>query len=700
MKYVRKRNGKLEPYDKRRIQEAIWKASQSVGNQSKEFAYSLGEQVHRKLYKKYGEDGVPTVEEIQDTVEKVLIKRNLARVAKAYILYRKQHEELRNLATMLTSLDLIDSYLNKNDWKVKENANRAFSLQGLNNFVSTEITRNYWLNKIYPPKIRKAHESGDFHIHTLNLLSVYCVGWDLYDLLATGFRGPPGKIASRPPKHFRTALGQLVNFLFSLQQEAAGAQAVSDIDVLLAPYIRHDRLSYRQVKQCLQEFVYNMNVSTRVGGETPFSNVTLALKVPSYFHDVAVLLNGSLTDEVYDSFQDEIDMFNRAFFEVMEEGDALHRVFTFPIPTYNITRDLEWDNEILEGLWRITAKYGIPYFSNFINSEMKVEDARSMCCRLRLDTSKLDRKGGGYFGANALTGSIGVVTINMPRIGYLAKDDNEYFEKLSHLMELAKNSLEIKRKVLERFTEKGLYPYTKFYLRNIKARFNKYWKNHFSTIGLVGMNESLLNFMGCNIGTKEGIKFTLKVLDFMRERLLEFQNETGNLYNLEATPAESTCYRLALLDKEKLKNPIFANGIGKKVKDPFYTNSTQLPVNYTEDIFEALELQDEIQTRYTGGTVLHLFIGEQIHDYTLVKKLVRTICEGYRLPYFTITPTFSICPEHGYINGEVPKCPKCNMETEVYSRIVGYLRPVSQWNKGKKAEYRMRKVFKVYGTSE
>ena len=581
-------------------------------------------------------------------------------------------------------------------WQVNENSNMAFSLQGLNNYISSEISKIYWLNKIYPPEIRQAHLDGDFHIHDLNILSVYCVGWDLYDLLMEGFKGAPGKVESRPSRHFRSALGQVVNFFYTLQGEAAGAQAFSNFDTLLSPFIRYDGLNYKEVKQALQEFIFNVNVPTRVGFQTPFTNITLDLTVPSIFADQPVIIGGKPQKETYKEFQKEMDLFNRAFIEVMLEGDAKGRVFTFPIPTYNITRDFDWENSNIDLLWKVTARYGIPYFSNFINSDMKPEDARSMCCRLRLDNRELQKRGGGLFGANPLTGSIGVVTINMPRLGYIAKDRDEFMSMLERLMILAKKSLEIKRKVLERFIEGNLYPYIKFYLRGVKERFNEYWKNHFSTIGLIGMNEACLNLFGENITSPKGREFTLKVLDFMRDKLFKFQNETGNIYNLEATPAEGTSYRLARIDKEKFPDIICADDKEyKKGAEPFYTNSTQLPVNFADDVFEVLDLQDEMQTRYTGGTVVHIFVGERIDDPETVKGLVRKVCENYHLPYFTVTPTFSVCPAHGYIAGEHKKCPTCHKETEVYSRIVGYLRPVKQWNKGKKEEFKMRREFRV-----
>jgi ribonucleoside-triphosphate reductase len=604
-------------------------------------------------------------------------------------LYREQHAQIRRIVNTET-VDLVDKYLSSADWQVKENSNMGFSLQGLNNYLASEISKVYWLNKIYPREVRDTHMNGDFHIHDLNILSVYCVGWDLQDLLKRGFGGVPGKLVSAPAKHFRSALGQVVNFFYTLQGEAAGAQALSNFDTLLAPFIWYDHLSYEEVKQALQEFTFNINVPTRVGFQTPFTNVTLDLTVPSYYRDTPVIRGGVPQEERYGDFQREMDIFNRAFLEVMREGDASGRVFTFPIPTYNITSDFEWNHKRAKLLWEVTAKYGIPYFSNFINSEMSPEDARSMCCRLRIDNRELAHRGGGLFGANPLTGSIGVVTINMPNIGYATKTREEFFARLSELMELAKESLEVKRKVLEQMTEKNLYPYTKYYLAAIKEGYGSYWKNHFSTIGLVGMNEALRNFFGKSVATPEGRQFAEEILDFMRDRLADLQEETGNNYNLEATPAESTAYRLALLDQRRHKDIIFANGVGKDIEDPFYTNSTHLPVNHSDDPFEILELQDALQTKYTGGTVIHFFIGERLNDPESVKEMVKTICENYALPYFTLTPTFSVCSRHGYIAGEVPLCPTCASTCEVYSRIVGYLRPVEQWNNGKQEEYKLR----------
>ena len=579
------------------------------------------------------------------------------------------------------SVLLVEKYLNKLDWKVNENSNMDYSIQGLNNYIASEISKKYWLNKVYNSEIRNAHLSGDIHIHDLNIISVYCVGWDLKDLLMEGFTGVKGKVESAPAKHFRSALGQVVNFMYTMQGEAAGAQAFSNFDTLLAPFIYYDNLDYAQVKQAIQEFVFNMNVPTRVGFQTPFTNITMDLTVPSYYADLAVIVGGEPQEKTYKEFQKEMNMLNKAFFEVMMEGDNSGRVFTFPIPTYNITKDFDWDNEELNGLWEMTAKYGIPYFSNFINSDMNPEDARSMCCRLRIDNRELEYRGGGLFGSNPLTGSVGVVTINLPKIATSAKNKAEFFEILADKMDIAKESLEIKRKILEDYTDKNLYPYTKFYLRDIKARYGVYWKNHFSTIGLIGMNEACLNFLNEDIGTQRGKNFALEVMDFMRERIIGYQKETVNNYNLEATPGEGTSYRLAQLDNTK--------------KYDYYTNSTQLPVNYTDDVFETLDHQDELQTKYTGGTVVHIFAGERITSIEATKNLVKKVCSNYKLPYFTFSPTFSTCPNHGYISGEHFKCPTCGADCEVYSRIVGYIRPVSQWNRGKRQEFKERKTYNL-----
>ena len=691
-KSIKKRDGRTAKFDRKKIEKAIEKAGLETGEFDAAQAVELTDKVLGVLETR-NQKRLPSVEDIQDIVEDALIESKFKKTAKAYIIYRDQHKKLREI-TSNAHVDLIDKYLENLDWKVNENSNMGYSLQGLNNYVSAEITKTYWLDKIYTSKIGKAHKEGDLHIHDLNLLSVYCVGWDLTDLLQEGFTGVAGKVASKPAKHFRSALGQVVNFFYTLQGEAAGAQAFSDFDTLLAPFIRADKLSYEEVKQAIQEFVFNVNVPTRVGFQTPFTNITLDLECPKHMADNPVIIGGEMQDTTYGEYQEEINMLNKALLEVLSEGDANGRVFTFPIPTVNITKDFNWDNPVIESLWEASAKYGIPYFSNFINSDMDPEDARSMCCRLRIDNRQLEYRGGGLFGSNPMTGSVGVVTINLPRLALKSKNEKEFFKGLAELMDMAKDSLETKRKVLERLTDANLYPYTKFYLRNIKQRFNQYWKNHFSTIGLIGTNEAALNLLGVDIGTEKGKAFAEKTLDFMRDRLVEYQKETGNNYNLEATPAEGTTYRLAQLDKASFPDRAhFANGIGAEVKCPFYTNSSHLPVNYTDDLFELMDLQDNLQTKYTGGTVIHFFLGERMDDPQTLKKLVKTICENYKLPYFTFSPSFSICKNHGYIVGEHPECPNCGESTEVYSRVVGFLRPVSQWNKGKQAEFEMREHY-------
>ncbi|MEI8339604.1 MAG: ribonucleoside triphosphate reductase [bacterium] len=687
---VIKRDGSQQDFNPAKITEAIAKAGASTG----EYTHEQAEKICESLVKKLSIETraiPPTVEELQDMVENELMAENHFVTAKAYILYREQHREMRDLAEK-NHVALVDQYVGKLDWQIKENSNMDFSLQGLNNYLASEISKTYWLNKIYPANIRDTYLRGDLHIHDLGSLAVYCVGWDLFDLLMEGFKGVPGKVESVPPKHFRTALGQVVNFMYTLQGEAAGAIAFSNFDTLLAPFIRYDNLTYKEVKQALQEFIYNMNVPTRVGFQTPFSNVTLDLTVSPNFKNSPVIIGGKPQKEKYSEFQAEMNTFNKAFFEIMQAGDASGRVFSFPIPTVNITKDFDYNNPDLDGLWNITAKYGIPYFSNFVNSSMRPEDARSMCCRLRLDLKELTRRGGGLFGANALTGSVGVVTINLPRIGYTSENVEEFKTKLKALMEVAKESLEIKRKVLEKLTDNNLYPYTKFYLRNIKATYGTYWVNHFSTIGIVGLNEAAENLIHTNLGTPEGQKFAEDILEFMREVLVSYQEETGNMYNLEATPAEGTSYRLAKKDREQYPDIINAN---KNGGEPFYTNSSQLPVYHTDDIFESLDLQDKIQTLYTGGTVIHLFIGEEISNPKTVPALVKKICENYKLPYFSITPTFSVCPQCGYKAGRHDNCDKCQNDCEVYSRVVGFLRPIKQWNNGKKTEFEMRKTYKL-----
>jgi ribonucleoside-triphosphate reductase len=693
-KNIQKRDGTIVPFNPEKIVIAVSKAGKSTG----EFDDSIARQLALKVVaiaENTLKIDAPHIEDIQDIVEEVLLNSTYKKTAKAYVIYRDQHRVIREITDQST-VDLVDGYLAKLDWKVNENSNMSFSLQGLNNYVISQISERYWLNKIYSQDIKNAHEKGQLHIHDLNVIAVYCCGWDLYDLLQVGFCGVPGKVESNPPKHFRTALGQLVNFFYTIQGEAAGAVAFSNFDTLLAPFIYYDKLSRDEVRQALQEFLFNMNVPTRVGFQTPFTNVTMDLVVPATFAKQPVIIGGQFQDKTYSEFQNELNMFNEVFLELMVKGDAKGRVFSFPIPTYNITKDFDWENPSHNGLWEISAKYGIPYFSNFVNSDLSPEDARSMCCRLRLDNTKLQVRGGGLFGSHPLTGSIGVVTLNLPRIGYLAKNEQEFVQEVERLMLIAKESLETKRKVLERITEHNLYPYTKFYLRHIKKQSGQYWKNHFSTIGLVGMNEASLNLLGEGISEKRGYEFAQFVLDFMRNKLVEFQQETGNNYNLEATPAEGTTYRLALKDKQAFPDILCANEeCLAQGAAPFYTNSTHFPVNFTDDLFGMLDKQDLLQTKYTGGTVVHLFLGERVHDALVVRELVKTICSKYKLPYFTFTPTFSICPSHGYLAGEHHTCQTCSASCEVFSRVVGYIRPVSQWNKGKQSEYAIRKLFVV-----
>lgn len=691
---IKKRDGRIVEFDSSKITTAIAKAGEASGEFGEKDARKLTLKV-LTLAHELRLGPVPEVEEIQDIVERVLLDSPFYKTAKGYILYREQHAQIRSIATK-ANIDLVDHYIQKLDWKINENSNMCYSLQGLNNYISSDVTSEYWLNCIYPPEIRKAHKEGDLHIHDLCLLAVYCVGWDLKDLLTQGFKGVEGKIESAPPKHLRSALGQIVNFFYTLQGEAAGAQAISNFDTLLAPFVRVDGLSYGEVKQALQEFIFNINIPTRVGFQTPFTNITMDLHVPSTLKDHPVILGGVEQDITYADFQTEMDMINRAFAEVMMEGDAKGRVFTFPIPTYNITKDFDWDNKNFDLIWKMTAKYGIPYFSNYVNSDMSPEDARSMCCRLRLDNRELLKRGGGLFGANPLTGSIGVVTINLPRIGYVATTEKEFFSRLKEMIRLSKDSLNIKRKVLEKFTSKNLYPYSKFYLKDVKKRTGLYWKNHFSTVGIIGMNEACLNFIGEDIATERGQWFSLKVMDFIRDQITQIQEETNDIFNLEATPAEGASYRLASIDKDKYPGIICANETHfHNGESPYYTNSTQLPVNYSDDIYETLALQEELQGKYTGGTVLHLYLGEQVSDIVVIKNLVKKITDNYTIPYLTMTPTFSVCPSHGYLNGSKEHCPICNNETEVYSRIVGYLRPIKQWNTGKKAEFGHRKTFRV-----
>ncbi len=695
IKTVQKRDGRIVPFEVEKITFAVFKALRAIGKPNRELAQNVSSNVVLKL-----KSELPSVEEVQDLVELELFNLKLFKAAKAYIIYRKQHDGIRDVKELFSNVDIVDDYINNNDWRVKESANSSYSLQGMNQHISTLISSQYWLNKIYPTEISNAHKQGKLHIHDLGFISVYCVGWDLQELIMVGFKGVPGKLESKPANHFRTLLGQIVNFFYTMQGEAAGAQAFSNFDTYLAPFIRKDNLTYIEVKQALQEFLFNMNIPTRVGFQTPFTNITLDLVIPNNMKDNAVIMGGKIHETTYSDYQHEMDVFNKAFAEVMTQGDANGRIFSFPIPTYNITKDFDWDNKNRQPIWEMTAKYGIPYFSNFVNSDMSPDDVRSMCCRLRIDNRELKSRGGGLFGANPLTGSVGVVTLNLPRIGYESKSETELFQRIEKLMILAKNSLEIKRKLIEKLTEDGLYPYSKFYLKKIRQKNGAYWDNHFSTIGLVGMNELLLNFFGFDITSKEGNNRAEQIMVFMRNKLQEFQSETGHIYNLEATPAEGTTYRLAQLDKAEYPDIITANEnqVRENAAAPYYTNSTQLPVGFTDDIFEALELQDNLQTKYTGGTVFHTFVGENQLPAESVKQLAKMICNNFKLPYFSLSPTFSICPEHGYIYGEHKICPKCSVQgktinCEVYSRIVGYLRPVDQWNDGKQAEYNDRKLF-------
>jgi len=694
IEHVRKREGDVVPFHPEKITEAVFKATLATAQGDRATAEHISTQVVSILNITCRDGRIPTVEEVQDLVEQMLIEGGHASVAKAYILYREQHAQLRESRRLLEGArDMVDDYIGRLDWRVNENSNMDYSLQGLNNYISAGIASRYWLGSIYPPEIRRAHTNGDFHLHDLGILGVYCCGWDLKDLLLRGFGGVRGKVESTPARHLRSALGQIVNFFYTLQGEAAGAQAFSNFDTLLAPFVRYDQLDYRGVKQAMQEFVFGLNVPTRVGFQTPFTNLSMDLNPPAHLASESVIIGGEPQEATYGEFQAEMNLINQAFCEIMMQGDAKGRIFTFPIPTYNITKDFDWGAEQLDMLWRMTAKYGIPYFANFVNSDMKPEDTRSMCCRLRLDLEAVRKRGGGLFGSNPLTGSVGVVTINMPRLGHLASSTEDFLERLGQLMVYAKDSLEIKRKAIERFTEDGLYPYSRHYLAAIKERLGSYWANHFSTIGLIGMHEACLNFLGKGIDTPEGEEFTNTVLAYMLSRLSEFQDETGQLYNLEATPGEGACYRLARLDKQAFPSIISAGD-----ERPYYTNSTHLPVDFTGDLFDALTHQDRLQIQYTGGTVFHCYLGERIDDPAACKLLVKRVTESVRMPYFTLTPTFSICHSHGYLRGEQFSCPECGERCEVYSRVVGYFRPVQQWNEGKRSEFKERRGFAVAAT--
>ena len=690
---VRKRDGQLVPFRQEKITWAIYKAAAAVGGEDFARAQRLSDEV--VAYVNAHTDGeAADVEAIQDAAEKILIENGHAKTAKAFILYREKRRSAReNNALIGATINMFSDYLDDKDWQIQENANTQKSINGMNNYVRETFTKQYWLHEVYPDEVRQAHVEGDMHLHDLGFFGPYCAGWDLRQLLMDGFGGVGGKVESSPAKHLRSFLGQVVNSTFTTQGETAGAQAWSSIDTYCAPFIRYDNLNAHQVKQALQEFIFNINVPTRVGFQCPFSNLTFDIKPPRTLKDENVIVGGKVMPEKYGEFQREMDMFNTAFCEVMLEGDAKGRVFTFPIPTINVTADFEWDSPVVDRFMEITCKYGIPYFSNYINSDLSPEDALSMCCRLRLDTKELRKRGGGLFGSNPLTGSIGVVTVNLPRIAYKSKSREEFFARLWRIVQIAKNSLEIKRKVVETQTERGLYPYAAHYLRNIRERTGTYWYNHFNTIGIIGMNEACLNLFGegTDLTTEQGQAFAIEVMDYMREQMSLIQEETGNFYNLEATPAEGTSYRLARLDRAQYPDIICA---GTK-ETPYYTNSTHLPVGYTDDIFETLDLQDELQSRYTGGTVLHLYMGERIPDKEIAKSLIRKVFTNYKLPYISLTPTFSICPSHGYIAGEHFTCPDCGGDAEVWSRVVGYLRPVQNFHRGKKQEYAERVKYVV-----
>ncbi len=685
-----KRNRNAAPFQQDKIALAIFKAAAAVGGDDFATSERLAAQAVAMAELRYP-DGIAEVEGIQDIVEKVLIEAGHAKTAKAYILYREKRRSARESNALIgATIGMFTDYLNDQDWRISENANTQKSINGLNNYIREAFTKNYWLHEIYPDEIRAAHTSGEIHIHDLGFFGPYCAGWDLKQILAKGFGGVPGKVESKPPKHLRSFLGQIVNSTFTTQGESAGAQAWSSFDTYCAPFIRYDHLDYKTVKQALQEFIFNLNVPTRVGFQCPFSNLTFDIVPPSTLRNENVVVGGQLMPETYGDFRPEMDMLNMAFCDVMMEGDAKGRVFTFPIPTINITKEFDWNSPVTDRFMEITCKYGIPYFSNYVNSDLSPEDALSMCCRLRLNTSELRKRGGGLFGSNPLTGSIGVVTINLPRIAYQAKNEDQFFALLAQRMSTAQKSLEIKRKVIEEQTEKGLYPYSASYLHDVKQRTGSYWFNHFSTIGLIGMNEACRNLLGTaqDITTPAGQAFALKTLTYMREVIIGYQDSTGHCYNLEATPAEGTSYRLARKDKERYADILTA---GEQV--PYYTNSTQLPVRFTDDIFETLDLQDELQSLYTGGTVLHLYLGEEIKDIRVAKQLIRKVFGTYKLPYISITPTFSICNQHGYIAGEHFTCPTCGAPAEVWSRVVGYLRPVQNYNTGKREEYAQRKKY-------
>ncbi|MBQ2230740.1 MAG: ribonucleoside triphosphate reductase, partial [Oscillospiraceae bacterium] len=682
---VIKRDGELVNFQIEKISAAITKAFDALNKEYHPDVINLISLRVASDFETKVKDGKVTVEDIQDSVEKVLSECGYADVAKAYILYRRQREKVRNVnSTLLNYRDLVDNYLKINDWRVKENSTVTYSVGGLILSNSGAITANYWLSEVYDDEIAEAHRSAAIHLHDLSMLTGYCAGWSLKQLIQEGLGGVPGKITSSPANHLSTLCNQMVNFLGIMQNEWAGAQAFSSFDTYLAPFVKVDNLSQKEVKQCIQSFVYGVNTPSRWGTQAPFSNITLDWVVPNDLKNLPAIIGGKEMDFTYGDCQKEMDMVNKAFIEIMIEGDANGRGFQYPIPTYSITRGFDWsETENNKLLFEMTAKYGTPYFSNYINSDMEPSDVRSMCCRLRLDLRELRKKSGGFFGSGESTGSIGVVTINMPRIAYLAKDEADFYARLDTLMDIAARSLKTKRTVITKLLEQGLYPYTRRYL----GTFN----NHFSTIGLVGMNEACLNasWLRADLTDAAAQKFTRDVLNHMRERLSDYQEKYGDLYNLEATPAESTTYRFAKHDKEEFPDIITANMNGT----PYYTNSSHLPVGYTEDVFSALDIQDDLQTLYTSGTVFHAFLGEKLPDWKAAANLVRKIAENYKLPYYTMSPTYSVCADHGYLTGEQYVCPICGKKTEVYSRITGYYRPVQNWNDGKAQEFKDRKVY-------
>lgn len=685
---VKKRDGNIVDYDVSKIETAIKKAFNAKEvNYNDDIISLLSLRVAADFEHKI-KSGVITVEDIQDSVEVVLIQAGYVDVAKCYILYRKQREKLRNIkSTILDYKDTVDNYLKINDWRVKENSTVTYSVGGLILNNSGAITANYWLTEIYDDEINQAHRNADIHIHDLSMLTGYCAGWSLKQLIQEGLGGVPGKITSSPASHLSTLCNQMVNFLGIMQNEWAGAQAFSSFDTYLAPFVKVDNLSYKEVKQCIQSFIYGVNTPSRWGTQAPFTNVTLDWTVPNDLAELPALVGGKEMDFKYKDCVKEMEMVNKAFIEIMIEGDANGRGFQYPIPTYSITRDFDWsETENNKLLFEMTAKYGTPYFSNYINSDMEPSDVRSMCCRLRLDLRELRKKSGGFFGSGESTGSVGVVTINMPRIAYLSKNEHEFYQRLTRMMDISARSLKVKRNTISKLLEEGLYPYTKRYL----GTFN----NHFSTIGLVGMNEACLNadWIRKDMTHAKAQKFTKDVLNFMREKLSDYQELYGDLYNLEATPAESTSYRLAKHDKKRYPDIITASENGNT---PYYTNSSHLPVGYTDDIFSALDIQDELQTLYTSGTVFHAFLGQKLPDWQAAAKLVKTIAENYKLPYYTLSPTYSVCTDHGYVAGEHYTCPHCGKKTEVYSRITGYYRPVQNWNDGKREEFKDRKVYNI-----